>query len=121
LNLEWEDDVKFWLPLKSTDDSEGRVIYKDAGSVLVSVSVIPKPEAAKNPQGEGRTEPNSDPHLPQPEGRLKLSMNPFEMALQMIPPDMKKKLLVTLCLVACAALCAMMLPMILSNVIVQIL
>ena len=33
----------------------------------------------KRPQGIGRAEPNNDPFCPEPEGRLKMSLNPIEM------------------------------------------
>ena len=38
-----------------------------------------KVDAEKNDQGVGRAEPNNDPFCPEPVGRIKLSLNPFEM------------------------------------------
>jgi len=77
-------------------------------------------EAEKAKQGVGRTEPNNDPFMPEPEGRIKLSLNPFEMFRQLIGPAMRRKIYCCLCCLACLALCTMMGPMIFSNLIASI-
>jgi hypothetical protein len=81
---------------------------------------MPKSHAVKYPQGPGRQEPNNDPFLPPPEGRIKLSINPIDMLKQIIPPKVWAKLFSILLGVACCALCVMMLPMIVSNVITKV-
>jgi len=75
-----------WIPItrvkddKELKDGESRLGSSvNSGYILISVQVIPQNEAEKNPQGSARDEPNNDPHLPPPEGRLKLSLNPFDM------------------------------------------
>ena len=45
----------------------------------MSVHMLPKSIAVKFPQGEARQEPNSDPYLPDPPGRIKFTLNPLEM------------------------------------------
>ena len=117
--LTFEDEAKFWVPVR-------RFVQKDevfvaAGEILCSVSIMPKAMAAKYEQGAGRQEPNSDPHLPEPEGRIKLSMNPLEMLRQMVPPALQRKLLMGVCAGLCCFLCIMMAPMIISNMISKIL
>jgi|LauGreDrversion4_2_1035121.scaffolds.fasta_scaffold88083_5 hypothetical protein len=50
-----------------------------AGKVQLSITVMPKSIHDKDPQGLGRAEKNSDPFCPEPEGRIKFSLNPFDM------------------------------------------
>lgn len=76
----------------------------EAGEILCSFTIMPIDLAEKYPQGEGRQEPNNDPYLPSPEGRIKLTINPIEMLSQLIPPHMKRKLLCILCVFACTYL-----------------
>jgi len=79
------------------------------------MQILPKDQAEKYPQGEGRNEPNSDPFLPEPEGRIQLSLNPFTMIAQLIPAPLLRKIICLLIVLACCALCVMMAPMIFSN------
>ena len=74
-----EDDKeeKFWVPISKFDTEKNKMI--DTGEVLVSMRIYPKAAAEKNEQGKGREEPNNDPNLPEPEGRIQLSLNPFTM------------------------------------------
>ena len=44
--------------------------------------------ADKNKVGEARSEPNISPTLPPPEGRLSLDMNPLQLMLKMVGPDL---------------------------------
>ena len=50
-----------------------------AGKVMLSITVMPKTIHEKDPQGLGRAEKNSDPFCPEPEGRIKFSLNPFPL------------------------------------------
>ena len=87
----------------------------------MSIAIIPKDESDKKPQGIGRQEPNSDPHCPEPEGRIKLTVNPFEMIGQFLTPAMKAKIICFFLAGACAFLCVMMAPMIMSNIVTKVL
>ena len=49
------------------------------GEVLLSVELIPKWKAEVSVVGKGRDEPNINPKLPPPVGRLHLSWNPFDL------------------------------------------
>lgn len=78
---EGEKDIKkaekFWVPMFRFNEEEGKEVT--AGYVQCSFRIYPTAAAEKNPQGVGRDAPNTDPVLPEPEGRLKLSLNPFTM------------------------------------------
>jgi len=113
--IEFEDDDRFWLPMRRKVDDD----FVGTGDVLCSLTLLPKGTAEKYPQGSGQQEPNSDPNVPPPEGRIKLSMNPIEMALQMVGPEFKAKMFTCLVCGACVALFVMMLPMIISNLITK--
>ena len=110
--IKFEDDEKFWLPVKLGDNL-------DAGKILVSLRILKKDEAEKMPQGKGQSHPNDDPFLPAPEGRLKLTVNPFEMIYQLVGGMVLRRLLMILAMIVCGYLCFMMTPMILSNLITK--
>ena len=46
---------------------------------MLSLELVPGSSAKSCPVGLGRNEPNTDPKLPEPFGRIKFSLNPFEM------------------------------------------
>jgi len=86
----------------------------------MSIAIIPKDICDKKPQGVGRQEPNSDPFCPEPEGRIKMSMNPIEMIGQFLTPELKAKIVCFFLAGACCFLCVMMAPMIMSNIVTKI-
>jgi hypothetical protein len=49
------------------------------GKVRIQVDVYPIADAELNKVGEAREEPNVNPYLPLPIGRLTLSLNPLKM------------------------------------------
>jgi hypothetical protein len=53
--------------------------------------------------------------LPPPEGRIKLTANPFEMMLQMVGPEQRKKIKRWVCCGVCLFLCLMLFPLIAGN------
>ena len=73
------------------------------------------------PQGIGRAEPNNDPFCPEPEGRLKMSLNPIEMIDQYLSDELKRKIMIGVATFVCALLCLMMLPQIVANLITKLL
>ena len=95
---------------KAGDGSE-----KKAGKLLISAEIVPEAKAIALQNGEGRSEPNIEPFLPDPEGRIKLSMNPFAMLSQMIGNELKRKIICAICCAACLFLFAMTFPMFFSN------
>lgn len=49
------------------------------GRLHFSFEIVPWAEVDKDKVGEGRSEPNQNPKLPEPMGRLKFSLNPYQM------------------------------------------
>jgi hypothetical protein len=74
--LKFEDDDSFFLPLKGVND-KGEV--KITGYIRISVTIMPKELADGAKVGDARKEPNTDPYLPAPVGRISFSFNPFKM------------------------------------------
>ena len=87
------------------------------GQLRVQMELLPKVLADERPVGKGREEPNQFPTLPEPEGRMQLSLNPLAMLASLVGPAFATKLLFCILLVGCCVLVAMMIPLILSNVI----
>jgi hypothetical protein len=75
--------------------------------------------AEANKVGDARSEPNHSPTLPPPEGRIKLTANPFEMALQMVGPAQRKMIIKWFLCGICLFLCAMLLPLIAGNLLTE--
>lgn len=53
--------------------------FSKPSKIFVSIDVVPEEEAKLAPVGFGRADPNQDPYLPPPEGRFKLSWNPWTL------------------------------------------
>ena len=117
LTFDSEDARKFWVELVSKDEKGKRVVN---GRLKISIDILPKKDALLNPVGEAQSEPNCNPFLPKPFGRIEFSLNPLKMLNQLIGPALRRKLYCYCFLAACCALCIMMLPMIMSNIFVNI-
>ena len=90
--LSKEDDkkgTKFWIQMEKNG--------KKGGRVLCSLEILPEWYSNINPVGKGRDEPNVNPYLPQPFGRLTFTMNPLKMFNQLVGPKFRKKCCVVLC------------------------
>ena len=61
---------------------------KPMGAICYSVQIWPKEKAIIFPVGSARTEPNTNPFLPPPVGRLKFSWNPFVMGSELCGPKL---------------------------------
>lgn len=74
------DDAE-WIPFLANRtgdakaDDQGRDLN---GELLLSVEVVPKDMLKKVPAGHGRAEPNQNPILPPPTGRLKFVRLPVD-------------------------------------------
>lgn len=112
-----DDSRKFWVKLVSKDEKGQKVIN---GRLKLSIDILSKKDADLNPVGEAQSEPNCNPFLPKPFGRIEFSMNPLKMLSQLVGPELRRKLYMYCCLAVCCALCIMMLPMIMSNIFVNI-
>ena len=54
--------------------NEGKIVNN--GFVRIQIEIVPLDYAEKNKVGSGRDEPNVNPFLPPPIGRLSFSLNP---------------------------------------------
>ena len=114
LDLRFDDDDSFWVACKGKDPKSQEIV--DNGYVRLSVTVLPKEVADSNKVGDARTEPNQEPYLPPPTGRLKFTLNPFSMLSQLLGPEIVRKLYMMCCLAVCIGLCIAIAPMIVSNI-----
>ena len=81
---------KFWVRLEKQGKAGGRV--------LCSLEIVPQWYADLHPVGKGRDEPNMNPYLPPPVGRVKFSLNPFKMLNQLTGPKFRKKCYCIVCI-----------------------
>lgn len=85
----------------------------------VQIDILPKAHAEKNPVGKARDNPNHSPHLPNPEGRLELSLNPIKMFNQLVGPAMRRKIMMGIISFLCCALFIAILPNLVGNLITK--
>ena len=100
--LEWKDESSFWLPMNSKND-KGQI--ENNGYVRVQMDIVPADYAEKNKVGSAREEPNANPFLPPPIGRLSFSLNPCKMFNQLVGPEMRRKVYCYCCLISCLIIC----------------
>ena len=96
------DDVdtehnKFWLTLTSNNNNN----TNHSGRVLCSLELTPLWKHKQSPVGIGRTEPNRNPYLPPPLGRITFNINPFKSLTQLVGVTHRNKILKLLCVVLC--------------------
>jgi len=85
---------KFWVKVKGAKGAE-------AGYVELSLELLPKEVADTKAAGFGRSEPNDNPKLPDPTGRLSLSLNPFTNIASLVGPQIARKI----CCYCCCFFC----------------
>ena len=100
--VEWKDDSTFWIPMNSKND-KGQM--ENNGYVRIQLDIVPADYAEKNKVGSAREEPNANPFLPPPIGRLSFSLNPCKMFNQLVGPEMRRKIYCYGSLILCLALC----------------
>jgi len=117
-------EAKFWWPLirppasRKTGEKYGTgADGRNPPRLLVSVQLVPESKFAELEAGHGRSEPNTNPTLPKPVGRLKFTLNPFAMFYQLLGPKLCKRLVGFLACLICIVLLYYMLPVIFGNVI----
>ena len=90
------------------------------GKLLVSVQLVPDDLVPHLPAGRGRSDPNTNPTLPKPVGRLQFTLNPFKMLRQLIGPawcwKLKKLCYMLFCIVVTALLIYYMFPVVFGNI-----
>ena len=87
------------------------------GKVRIQVDVYPIADAELNKVGEAREEPNVNPYLPLPIGRLTLSLNPLKMIEQLVGAGFRRKMYTFIAIALCIAICIALLPMVMSDLI----
>lgn len=105
---------KLWVPLE-TPEGQG------AGRLLCSVQLIPTKLVEKIEAGEGRSDPNQNPTLPPPVGRLYFTLNPFSLLFQFLGPKNCRKLQVCFCQIFCCIVCIALAYFVVPNAIGNIL
>jgi len=111
--LEVEDPeleaAKFWLPVVGyRRDGWNQVVRskpkKLQGQIMLSMQLVPVETVERLPAGKGRSEPNLNPILPKPVGRLQFSLNPFVMLYRLIGRKYCHRLACICCCFFCTAL-----------------
>lgn len=74
-NIEFNDDGTFWL----STHKDGKLI-----KIRLDLRIFPKERALKQAVGDARSEPNQEPFLPPPVGRLQFTLNPFAMIVSKV-------------------------------------
>ena len=97
-------DNAAWLKMY-TEFKDGKMCREFAGKVLISVQAVPI-EIAKDelPAGFGRSEPNMNPELPDPVGRMKFSLNPLYLLNEILGPALCRKIMCLLVFIAIVAI-----------------
>lgn len=115
LDFDKEDNKKVWLPMEKVD--KGKIV--NCGYVKCQIDVLPKDQAEKNPVGKARDNPNHSPYLPNPEGRLEMSLNPLKMFNQLVGPAVRRKIMMAIISFLCCALFIAILPNIVGGLITK--
>ena len=97
-----EEGTKFWVQMEKNG--------KKGGRVLCSLEILPEWYASMNPVGKGRDDPNVNPYLPEPFGRLTFTMNPFKMFNQLVGPKFRKKCCCVICCICCIVYLIIVIP-----------
>eukprot|EP00455_Lapot_gusevi_P005654 TRINITY_DN1241_c0_g1_i9.p2 TRINITY_DN1241_c0_g1~~TRINITY_DN1241_c0_g1_i9.p2 ORF type:complete len:435 (-),score=156.41 TRINITY_DN1241_c0_g1_i9:61-1365(-) len=88
------------------------------GRLEVSMEIMPKVQAEQIPAGFGRSDPNCNPYLPEPEGRVQWSLwHPIDMLEEILGKNICRKLICIFVLAGLVTAIYFITPMIVSNVI----
>lgn len=99
------DRIKTALGLTTPQDSRwinltDPVTGRHGGEVLISLELLSKNKATSKPAGLGREAPNTNPTLPEPEGRIKISglANPLYALKTLMSPKLVYEMMCCCCL-----------------------
>lgn len=102
------EECKFWCDMKNQDgDFKGRV--------LLSIEATPSQEFDSRKAGNKREDPNENPVLPKPVGRLKFSLNPCVMIYSLLGPKLCGQLACVGCVLVAILIAYYMLPVVLGE------
>jgi len=85
-----------WIKL-TYHDHEANCIY-DRGELALSVEIVPWEEAEARKVGYGRDEPNTNPYLPPPMGRMQFTVNPIIMLKELMGPTILFRICCCICI-----------------------
>jgi len=121
------ESSKFWVPLSdfnrdpTSTDKADKEYFEQPPRIVMSLQLIPKAQAEKIQAGDGRSEPNKNPVMPKPVGRLRFTLNPFSIISQLVGPEICRKLQCILCQILCCALCVLLayytVPVVFGNIV----
>jgi hypothetical protein len=80
------------------------------GRVQLSLEVLPSWKAAISIVGNGRDDPNVNPYLPPPVGRISFTLNPFKMLNQCVGPKYRRRIYCFCCCMICIAYLIFVVP-----------
>lgn len=113
-----DDDKNFYLPLLAKDK---KGIIKHCGETRFQIDICPIDYATKNKVGSARDNPNMNPYLPPPIGRISFTLNPWKLFQEMVGPEMRRKIYKYCCLITCCALCSFlfvfMFPIVIGDIV----
>lgn len=98
-----DPDDSEWAKFYSHDHNTGDMVFQ--GELAYSVQIWPKDKATVMRAGGARNEPNTDPFLPPPVGRMKFYLNPFLMGSELCGPVLCAKFF---CCFLCIVFCVLM-------------
>ena len=111
------DSERFWIEcfIRKEDGT-----MKIGGKIEISFELVPKADSLACPVGEGRSEPNIDPKLPDPTGRFQWSLNPFKLINQTCGPGFRAKICCCICCIFCVYIAIMVAPSLIGTLIGRI-
>jgi len=81
------------------------------GKLQVSIEMMPAELASQYPAGLGRGDPNMNPYLPDPPGRVHWSLfHPFDMFRELLGPELCHKICCVLCCGVCIVAFVLLAP-----------
>merc|ERR1711871_709362 len=105
-----------WVHFSKKDHNTDKVT--PMGSLCISLQIWPKEKAIALPSGAARNDPNTNPFLPPPVGRLKWSWNPFVLGSELCGPKLCASF--TCCLLVVAFILLMIFCQPFLNIIINI-
>lgn len=114
--IKFESDEKFWINCTRSDSLDN---LENKGSILCSLEILPIWKAEEIVVGNGRSEPNCNPYLPPPEGRIHWTWNPYVLIGQLVGPRIRRKFVMWVCGILISFFIASSLPYIVKYLIAE--
>ena len=116
--FEFEEEEKFWVNCETIQTEDNK--DKKVGGILCSLEILPMWKADQVKVGTGRDEPNCNPYLPPPEGRISWSWNPCVLIGQLVGPRIRRKFVMWFFCILCTIFLLMALPYIVQYVLSEV-